>query len=258
MDKQIQMDAEELRKYSQIYKKPNLTDYQQRVNTAAENICLKNPSMIRKRAELLERARQEVHDSGYTYRKGKSRSKRFGTSDSTPKRPKFHHDYRERRMKELGEDLVGISERISIKESRCEAGAAVKNFKLCDQLSEEIAELKQQRRLKEAELRELKKREKKSQWYLKKKRLSATDDSDFIESSDDNESSSTTSKRSRSDTPKSTFHVPQPLSPLSPHSTHSPSPYPCSIETGTSRSTSIEIPSDDEPPTANSPPEQHF
>ena len=73
------MDAEELRKYSQIYKKPNLTDYQQRVNTAAENICLKNPSMIRKRAELLERARKEVHDSGYTYRKGKSRSKRFGT-----------------------------------------------------------------------------------------------------------------------------------------------------------------------------------
>lgn len=73
MDKQIQMDAEELRKYSQIYK-PNLTDYQQRVNTAAENICQKHPSVIRKHAELLERARQEVHDSGYAYRKGKSQS----------------------------------------------------------------------------------------------------------------------------------------------------------------------------------------
>lgn len=146
------------------------------------------------------------------------------------------------------------------KESRCEAGAAVKNFKLFDQLSEEIAELKQQpATTKRAELWELKKREKKSQWYLKKKRLSATDDSDFMESTDDNESSSTTSKRSRSDTPRSPpFHVPQPLSPLSPHSTHSPSPYPCSVETGTSRSTSIEIPSDNEPPTANSPPEQHF
>ena len=47
-------------------------------------------------------------------------------------------------MKEL-EDLVGINKRISIKESRCEAGAAVKNFKLCDQLSDEVAELKKQR-----------------------------------------------------------------------------------------------------------------
>ena len=48
-------------------------------------------------------------------------------------------------MKELEEDLVGINKRISIKESRCEAGAAVKNFKLCDQLSDEVAELKKQR-----------------------------------------------------------------------------------------------------------------
>ena len=46
----------------------------------------------------------------------------------------------------IEEDLVGINKRISIKESRCEAGAlaAVKNFKLYDQLSDEIDELKKQ------------------------------------------------------------------------------------------------------------------
>ena len=53
----------------------------------------------------------------------------------------------------IEEDLVGINKRISIKESRCEAGAlaAVKNFKLYDQLSDEIDELKKQRRDKETE-----------------------------------------------------------------------------------------------------------
>ena len=45
-------------------------------------------------------------------------------------------------MKELGENLVGTNKQIIIKESRCKAGAVVKNFKLCDQLSDEIAELK--------------------------------------------------------------------------------------------------------------------
>ena len=72
MDKQVQMKLKNC--------KPSLTDYQQGVNTVAENICLKNPSMIRKHAELLESAQQEVHDSGYVYRKG-----RFGTSDNTLK-----------------------------------------------------------------------------------------------------------------------------------------------------------------------------
>ena len=73
-------------------------------------------------------------------------------------------------MKELEEDLVGINKRISIKESRCEAGAlaAVKNFKLCDQLSDEIAELKKQRREKEAEVRELQRKVRKSKWYMKR------------------------------------------------------------------------------------------
>ena len=121
----------------------SFSDYQQEVN-AAENMP-KNPRMICKCGTLLELARKEEHDSGYVYKKGKSRSKTFGTCENTPKRQKFDCDYPQRRMKELEEDLVGINKRISLKESRCEAGAAVKNFKLCDQLSDEVAELKKQR-----------------------------------------------------------------------------------------------------------------
>ena len=126
----------------------------------------------------------------------------------------------------------------------------MKNFKLCDQLSDEIAELKKQQREKEAKVRELQKKERKSKWYIKKKRLSATDEGDSLESSDDTESSSTAFILSQNTTPQSPpFHVPQQLS---------PSPHPQSIETGRSRSTSIEVLSDDESPTANIPPELHF
>ena len=64
----------------------DLSDYQQEVNAAAEKICLRNPHMICKRGTLLELARKEVHDSGYVYKKGKSRSKAFGTCENTPKR----------------------------------------------------------------------------------------------------------------------------------------------------------------------------
>lgn len=225
----------------------SFSDYQQQVNAAAEKICLRTPRVICKCGTLLDLARKEEHDSGYVCKKGKSRSKTFGTCEDTPKRQKFDCDYPQRRMKELEEDLVGINKRISIKESRCEAEAAVKNFKLCDQLSDEVAELKKQRREKEAEVRELQKKEGKSKWYMKKKRLLATDEGDSLESSDDTESSSTASILSRNTTPQSPpFHVPQQLSPSQ------------SIETGRSRGTSIEVLSDDESPTANVPLELHF
>ena len=74
-------------KESHIYRKPDLSDYQQEeVNAAAEKICLRNPHMICKRGTLLELACKEVHDSGYVYKNGKSRSKAFGTCENTPKR----------------------------------------------------------------------------------------------------------------------------------------------------------------------------
>ena len=247
-----QLAEEELRKAAAIYTKPGLSDYQQCVNDAALKLCQKNPTVIRNRAELLRLAREEVHESGYMYKKSKSRSKRFGISETTPKRPKSDREFRVRQMKELEEDLEGLNKRITIKETRCEAGAASKNFKLCDQLADEIASLKQQRREKEAESRVLERKEKKSKWYLKKKRSSQTDDSDVMESSDDSElaGSGTASKRSRSSTPKTPpFRAPQPSS---------PSPYPCS-ETGDSRATSVSIPSDEESQTSTSATaRQHF
>ena len=58
----------------------NLTDFQERVNAAAVELALQNPALVRKgnRGELLEVARKKVSES-YTFKKGKSRSKMYGS-----------------------------------------------------------------------------------------------------------------------------------------------------------------------------------
>ena len=77
-------------------------------------------------------------------------------------------EYRESRIKELKEQIQGLNTRIMFKEKRCEVNAAVKQYKICDELSEEISALKQECYEFETELRELQK-ESKAVWYRKRK-----------------------------------------------------------------------------------------
>lgn len=106
------MDEDEVREAAKIYRKESsrpLNEYQKQINEAARDICLKNPTMLRNRARLLEAAR-EVVDSTYTFKKGKSRSKKFMTSGPAPaKHRKLNKEYREHRMKELEDKLKNVS-----------------------------------------------------------------------------------------------------------------------------------------------------
>jgi len=72
---------------------------------------------LTKRGELLEAARAAVYESGYTYKKGHSRSKRFSSSSSSepPKRPKLNQEIRERRIHDLTEEISDLNKRISKK-----------------------------------------------------------------------------------------------------------------------------------------------
>lgn len=72
-------------------------------------------------------------------------------------------------MQQIKEEVKIIKTQLSFKERRVEAGAQLKNFKLCDQLTDEISELQRQRRALEMELQCLEKKEKKSNWYQKQK-----------------------------------------------------------------------------------------
>ena len=73
-----------------IYRKANLTDFQERVNAAPVELALQYPALVRK-------------------------------------------------------VIVDLTKRIAIKESRCQQAEIARNYKLCDQLSEDIMELKSEK-----------------------------------------------------------------------------------------------------------------
>ena len=178
-----------------------LSDFQLRVNEAAIELALAQPSLIRKRGELLENARKKVADDGYCFKKGKSRSKVYGSSDDPPttsKRPKLDQTMREDRIKDLEEDIADISSHIAFKEKRRMQAETVKNYKTCDELTQEILECKGRKRELEKQLKLLLLKDKRSK--RRKNRLQESD------------------SRSRSTTPMlTTPPTPQtPSSPLSP------------------------------------------
>lgn len=167
------IDATEICEQAKIFKKEPISRYHSAINDAAATICLKTPSMLTKRADLLALARKSVDESGFLYTKGKSRSKAFGSEagEGLPlrKRPKISQEFRETRRKNITEDLSCINTQIQFKERRIETEATSRNFKMCDLLSEEVAELKKKRQLLESELTLLIKKEKKSKMYYRRK-----------------------------------------------------------------------------------------
>ena len=143
-----QMKREQIRAESQIYKKETtrpLSEYQKRVNKAAEEICLENPGLLRKRSVLLEAARNRIIEEGFQFKKGKSRSKKLTSSEPQPKRVKISQDVRETRMKNIEEDIGDISDRMKFKEKRRSVAEGIRDYKKCDEITEEISQEKRAR-----------------------------------------------------------------------------------------------------------------
>ena len=168
----------------------NLTNYQVRINQASEHICIKNPNLLTDRKLLLEMARKRVCESGYQYKKGKSRSRVLnpegtsdteGLSDSIPKRRKLSQDARLTRITEIQDKAKDLNDQIGYKQKRREAANNVRNYKECDKLTEEMSELKSQKRKLETELALLTKKQRKSSWYYK---IKCGDDSDKTKQND--------------------------------------------------------------------------
>ena len=131
-----------------LFTKPELKDFQKKVNAAATELCLKDLSLLKRRGELLQMARKKVADDGYIFKKGHSRSKVYGQSDvaSAPKRPKYDKEAREERIGAIDEELSDISRLLAYKEkSLCQAESA-RNYKLCEKVTEELMALKSKRR----------------------------------------------------------------------------------------------------------------
>ena len=81
-------------------------------------------------------------------------------------------------MKALEEEIINIKDRISYKEKRREMAENIKNYKNCDDLTEEISSLSKQQQELESELMLLHKKDKRAKSYQIKKQLNSSQGSD--------------------------------------------------------------------------------
>lgn len=66
---------------------------------------MEDPTLLNSQQTLLKLAREKVNESGYQFKKGKSRSKLYSTDEPATKRPKTLKAVRERHIDELQEDI---------------------------------------------------------------------------------------------------------------------------------------------------------
>ena len=185
---------EYVRKQAMVYGKDprkKLTPWHTKVNDAAYELALSDPNiLLQPRQDLIKAAQNKVREQGYIFVKGKSRSKHTPKPDESssppPKRPKINETIRNKKITELQEDVKDLKDRLSYKEKQRDQATQAMNYKLCDQLTEEMTSVKKQLRQVEHELCEWTQKQNKSQWYFqrKKKRSSGTSTPGDSESED--------------------------------------------------------------------------
>ena len=156
-----------------------LTDYQQRINDASYSLCLANPALLLgKKGDIYDLARAKVHEDGYNYKKGRSRSKKHQTvvegDEPAVKRVKINAEERQRQISELTEEISELSRRITFKERRIEDATLSRNYRACDDLAAEVSELKARRKELNAELAKFQQKAKKAKNYIKRKQTPTT------------------------------------------------------------------------------------
>ena len=169
---------EYVRRQAMVYGKDprkKLTPWHTKVNDAAFELAVSDPDiLLQPRQELTKAAQQKVREQGYRFVKGKSRSKHTPNPDeSSPppsKRPKVNETIRNKKITELQEDVKDLKDRLSYKEKQRDQATQSMNYKLCDQLTEEMTSVKKQLRQVERELSEWTRKQNKSQWYLQRKK----------------------------------------------------------------------------------------
>ena len=169
----------DLIKAARIYTKEPISKYHQCLNEKAGKIALSDTSLLTRpggRGELLDLARAAVHNSGYAYRKGKSRSKHNIAEGSevevsqARKQVKVDSELRQRRIKALSEDIEALNKQITYKQKRLEQAELMKRYDQCDIISKEMQELKQERRTRESELSIYSRKDRRAQLYQQKKK----------------------------------------------------------------------------------------
>ena len=85
------------------------------------------------------------------------------------KRAKVNAEERQRQIVELTEEISELSRRITFKDRRIEEASLSRNYRVCDELSAEVSELKARRKKLNAELAKFQQKDKKAKYYVKRK-----------------------------------------------------------------------------------------
>ena len=112
----------------------------------------------------MDLAQAKVNEQ-YEFKKGKSRSKRYQSTAIAPKKIKTTESIRMKHISELEEDLKDLNDQIKYKEKRREQATLSRNYKLCDELTEDMSAIKKKRRECEVELQVWKRRQQQASWY---------------------------------------------------------------------------------------------
>ena len=160
----MQVDVHELRQKSTIYKglQPGnfLYEYRSRLNEAAFNVALENPTLVANKGALLEQAKQKVDKDGYNYRKKRSRS---STIAPLPENTvKMRPNIRSRQMKQISEDLEEVKKEVFHLEKSREKARNINADERALRITKEMDPLRQKRQRLEEELQLLQQKEKKS------------------------------------------------------------------------------------------------
>ena len=111
------------------------------MNSVARELCLKNPNLISDRQLLIEQARKRGMMMVISTKRGNHVPKcwslvmRVHLSEK-----KISQDYRVKRIAELQERMKDIGDQIGFKEKHWEAASNIRNYKECDNLTEQIPE----------------------------------------------------------------------------------------------------------------------
>lgn len=167
----VNCPREEMLDKSRIYKGAQLTKYQEAINNASYELCLDNQGLLNRKGELLELARKRIHDNGYVYKKRASRSKSFGVSknEPEPKQQKVSTEFRQKRIKDLSEDIESIKTTITLLEKERYKQHNMKKYAQAASIEEQIGSKRKEKRAFEEELTRLQGKEAKSKRYHQSK-----------------------------------------------------------------------------------------
>ena len=161
----INVDVDKIRKESQIYQlkaDDKLYEYHKAINEACFAEAMKNPILLKNKLELQNLARQRLHDEGFQYKKGKSRSSAVSSPQSAVSgttRKNVTRELREKRLGQLREDLKEVDLQLNFSIQQRNKCSNVHNYSKAVEVSQQIDELRQKKRKYQSEVELLQRKE---------------------------------------------------------------------------------------------------